>query len=236
MTSADRPSLVLVPGLVCDDDLYTPQRGALGELADVVVPDIRPAESIEQMARAVLQAAPDRFALAGLSLGGYVVLEVLRQARARVTRVALLDTSARPESPEQTVRRRALLETVDERGLDVGLEALWPSEVAPSRVDDAVLRERFLAMGRRSGREVLVRQVRAIIARADSRPDLAVLDLPLLVLCGRQDAITPLDGHEEIAELAPRSRLVVLDDCGHLSTWEQPDAVTGELRRWLTDG
>ena len=235
MTAADRPVLVLVPGLLCDDDLYAPQTAALREVADVVVPDIRPAGSIEQMARAVLDAAPERFALAGLSLGGYVVLEVLRQARSRVTRVALLDTSARPESPEQTARRRALLQLVDDQGLDAGLEALWPTEVAPGRTTDVALHERFVAMCRRSGRDVLVRQVGAIMARPDSRPDLPGLDLPLLVLCGRQDAITPLDGHEEIARLAPRARLVVLDDCGHLSSWEQPDAVARELRRWLAD-
>ena len=236
MTAGERPTLVLVPGLLCDDDLYAPQRAALSDVADVVVPDLRPAGSIEQMARAVLDAAPERFSLAGLSMGGYVVLEVLRQARTRITRLALLDTSARPESPEQTARRRALLDLVEEQGFDAGLEVLWPTEVAPGRVADAALHHRFLEMCRRSGREVLVRQVQAIIARSDSRPDLTGLDLPLLVLCGRQDAITPLDGHEEMARLAPRARLVVLDDCGHLSTWEQPDAVTRELRRWLTDG
>ena len=235
MSAGERRPLVLVPGLACDDDLYAPQSAAMAEVADVVVPDIRSADSIEQMARAVLDAAPERFALAGLSLGGYVVLEVLRQARSRVTRVALLDTSARPESPQQTARRLALLALVDEHGLDAGLEALWPTEVAASRVDDAALHARFLAMCRRSGRDVLVRQVRAIMARADSRTDLPRLDLPLLVLCGRQDAITPLDGHEEMVRLAPAARLVVLDDCGHLSTWEQPDAVTRELRRWLLD-
>lgn len=233
MSAGARPAIVLVPGLLCDDDLYAPQSSALADVADVVVPDIRAAHSIEQMAQAVLDAAPERFALAGLSLGGYVVLEVLRQARSRVTRVALLDTSARPESPEQTARRRALLALVDDQGLDAGLEALWPTEVAPSRVTDAGLHDRFLAMCRRSGPDVLVRQVRAIMARTDSRPDLPGLDLPLLVLCGRQDAITPLDGHQEMARLAPRAHLVVLDDCGHLSTWEQPDAVTDELRRWL---
>ena len=235
MTAGERPTLVLVPGLLCDDDLYAPQRAALGEVADVLVPDIRSAASMEQMALAVLDAAPRRFALGGLSLGGYVVLEVLRRARSRVTRVALLDTSARPESPGQTARRRALLDLVDDEGLDAGLQVLWPTEVAASRVADAALHDRFLAMCRRSGRDVLVRQVQALMGRADSRPDLPDLDLPLLVLCGRQDAITPLDGHEEMARLAPRARLVVLDDCGHLSTWEQPDAVTSELRRWLAD-
>lgn len=121
MSAGARPAIVLVPGLLCDDDLYAPQSSALADAADVVVPDIRAAHSIEQMAQAVLDAAPERFALAGLSLGGYVVLEVLRQARSRVTRVALLDTSARPESPEQTARRRALLALVDDQGLDAGL-------------------------------------------------------------------------------------------------------------------
>ncbi len=235
MTAVDRPALVLVPGLLCDDDLYAPQSAPLGEVAHVVVPDIRAAESIEQMARAVLDAAPERFALAGLSLGGYVVLEVLRRARSRVTRVALLDTSARPETPEQTAWRRALLELVDAQGLEAGLEILWPTAVAPQRVADLALHDRFFAMCRRSGRDVLARQVRAIMARADSRPDLPHVDLPLLVLCGRQDAITPLDGSQEMARLAPRARLVVLEDCGHLSTWEQPEAVTRELRRWLAD-
>ena len=230
-----RQTLVLVPGLMCDEDLFGPQRDGLADLVDVVVPDIRGGRTLAEMARIVLDAAPERFALGGLSLGGYVVLEVLRRAPARVERVALLDTSARPETPEQTARRRALLQVVDDRGFDAALHALWPSEVAPGRVDDAVLRDRFLAMCRRCGQDVLVRQTQAIVERPDSRLDLGRLPPPVLVLCGRQDAITPLDGHEEIAAGAPRARLVVLEDCGHLSTWEHPEAVTAELRTWLAD-
>lgn len=228
-----RQALVLVPGLVSDEDLFTEQRDALAEVVDVVVPDFRSAGSIAEMARTVLDAAPERFALGGLSLGGYVVLEVLRQAPLRVERVALMDTSARPETPEQMARRRAMLQLADEGGLDAALHALWPSEVAPGRAEDAVLRDRFVAMGRRLGKQVLVRQTSAIMQRADSRPDLPRLPPPVLVLCGRQDAITPLDGHEEIAALAPHARLAVIEDCGHLSTWERPEAVTAELRRWL---
>ena len=231
-----RVPLVLVPGLLCDEDLYAPQRAGLSDVADVVVPDVRQGASVADMARAVLDAAPDRFCLAGLSLGGYIVLEVLRHAPGRVERVALLDTSARPEAPEQTARRRALLALVEEQGFDAALAALWPLEVAPSRVDDEQLRDRFLAMCRRCGPEVFSRQTSAIIARTDSRPDLPGLDLPALVLCGRQDAITPLDGHEEMARLLPRARFEVLDDCGHLSTWERPEQVTAALRTWLADG
>ena len=230
-----RPTLVLVPGLACDEDLFAPQRDALSQVADVVVPDIRPAGSIADMARRVLDTAPERFALGGLSLGGYVVLEVLRQAPHRVERVALMDTSARPEHVEQTARRSALLALAEDEGFDAALQVLWPREVAPTRADDPVLHDRFLAMGRRCGEEVFARQTHAIIERADSRGDLAGVRQPALVLCGREDAITPLDGHEEMAALLPHARLVVLEDCGHLSTWEQPEAVTVALRRWLAD-
>lgn len=226
--------LVLVPGLVCDEDVYADQVADLTRETDVVVPDLLTAGSIGDMAQVVLDSSAPRFALAGTSMGGYVALEVLRRAPERVERLALLDTSARPESAEQTARRRALLSLVDEQGLEAALERLWPTEVAPGRVDDVLLHDRFLAMGLRCGPEVLARQTGAIVRRADSRPDLARLDLPLLVLCGRQDAVTPLDGSQEIATLAPTARLVVLEDCGHLSTWEHPDAVSAALREWLT--
>jgi len=124
---------------------------------------------------------------------------------------------------------------VAERGFDAVLEALWQSEVASGRVNDAALRERFFAMCRRCGEDVFVRQTLAIMARADSRPDLGSLPTPVLLLCGRQDAITPLEGHEEIAAGAPQARLVVLEDCGHLSTWERPQEVTAALRTWLAE-
>lgn len=230
-----RTPLLMVPGLVCDADLFAEQQRSLSEAAEVLVADVRCGDTIAEIARTVLATAPPRFSLAGLSMGGYVALEVVRQARDRVLRLALLDTSARPEAPEQTARRRALLRLVDDEGLDAALEVLWPTEVAPGRREDPVLHDRFTAMCRRSGADVLRQQVEAVIGRADSRPDLPGLDLPLLVLCGRQDAITPLDGHEEIARLAPRARLVVLDDCGHLSTWEQPAAVDAALRAWLLE-
>lgn len=230
-----RQALVLVPGLACDEDLFAAQSDDLSEVADVVVPDIRPAGSIADMARLVLDAAPERFALGGLSLGGYVVLEVLRQAPHRVARVALLDTSARPDSPPQTALRQALLELAETRGFDAVIEALWPREVAPAHVPDVALQDRFVAMSRRCGKEVFARQTRAIIERADSRRDLGSIAQPVLVLCGREDVITPLDAHEELAALLPEARLVVLEDCGHLSTWERPQAVTAELRQWLED-
>lgn len=225
--------LLLVPGLACDEDLWAEQAGALAGTVDVRVADVTAGDTVAELARGVLAGAPERFALAGLSLGGYVALEVQRQAPERVTRLALLDTSARPDAPEQTARRRALLALGEERGMPAVLDVLWPAVVAPERHGDGALRRRFDDMSLRVGWEVFWRQQEAIIARADRRPGLGAVAVPALVLCGRQDAITPLDAAEELAAGLPGAELVVLDGCGHLSTWERPDEVTAALRAWL---
>ncbi len=223
----------MVPGLASDADLYAPQVEALSDVVAAVVPDITAGTTVAAMADAVLAAAPPRFALLGLSLGGYVVLEVMRRAPERVEALALLDTSARPESPQQTARRLELLALAADHGFGALLDALWPLEVASSRLADAALRRRMDAMMLRTGPEVFARQTQAIIGRTDSRPHLDRIDCPTLVLCGREDRITPLDGHEEMAAAIPGAELVVLHDCGHLSTWERPEHVEVALRRWL---
>ena len=230
---AGRRTLLMVPGLVSDDDLFREQSAALADEVDVVVSDVSRGRSIADMARDALAVAPERFALAGLSMGGYVVWEILRQARERVTAVALLDTSARPDVDEQVARRQALIELAQAGRFADVLDLLWPFEVSRVRRSDAALRARSDAMFLRAGPEVFVRQTEAIIARMDSRSDLSFVDVPALVLCGRDDAITPLDGSEEMAAGIAGAELVVLDDCGHLSTWERPDEVTAALQRWL---
>jgi pimeloyl-ACP methyl ester carboxylesterase len=225
--------VVMVPGLVSDADVFAPQVQALSDVATALVTDITDAPTIAAMAEAVLTSAPARFALAGHSMGGYVALEVLRRAPERVEALALLDTSARPETAQQTARRRELLALSDAQGYAALLDALWPFEVAPSRVGDAALRRRMDAMMLRTGPEVFARQTDAIIGRPDSRPHLAAISCPTLVLCGRDDVITPLDGSEQMAAGIPGADLVVLDDCGHLSTWERPEQVDAALRAWL---
>jgi pimeloyl-ACP methyl ester carboxylesterase len=230
----NRISLVLVPGLLCDERLWQPQVDALTGFAECWVADATRAETMAGLARDLIAACPfDQFALAGLSMGGYVALEVMRQAPQRVSRLALLDTSARRDTPEQSQKRRDFIELA-ERGRFLGVtDALLPLLVHPSRLGDVELVSTVKAMAKNVGKEAFVRQERAIMSRADSLPLLPGIRCPTLVLCGRQDALTPLARHEEIAAAVPGARLEVVGDCGHLSTLEKPDPVSAALRRWL---
>lgn len=228
-----RTPLVLVPGLLCDGRLWRYQAEHLADLADPIIADVTRGASVSEMARAVLDVAPERFALAGLSLGGYVALEIMRAAPERVTRLALLDTSARADTPEQTTARRELVELAREGRFDEVPPRLLPNIVHPDRLDDERLTSTVFAMAESVGPEAFVRQEEAIIGRPDSRGDLPDIACATLVLCGREDALTPLHLHEEMAGLIPGSRLRVIEGCGHLSSLERPERVTAALREWL---
>ncbi len=230
----NRTPLVLVPGLLCDALLWQPQIEGLGEYADCWVADHTRSDTMRGVAQDILSAAPfERFALAGLSMGGYVALEILRQSPGRVTRLALLDTSARQDTPEQTERRLAFLDLA-ERGRFMSVtDMLLPKLVHRFRHSDPGLVATVRTMARNIGKEVFARQQHAIMSRADSRPLLPSIACPTLVSCGRQDALTPLEHHEEMAAAIPNSRLEVFEFCGHLSTLEQPEEVNRAMREWL---
>ncbi len=226
-------NLVLVPGLLCDGELWTHQTQFLADIANCSVATVTEADTVEAMAAAVLAEAPDRFALAGLSMGGYVSHAILRQAPERVVKLALLDTSTRADTPEQTERRRQLI-SMSKHGKFRGVtDRLLPLFVAPDRLDDTDLTGRVKAMAEHVGADAFYRQQSAIMARPDSRDQLADYDLPTLIVCGRQDALTPVDLHEEMAAAIPAARLAVIEECGHLSTMDRPQAVTALLRQWL---
>jgi pimeloyl-ACP methyl ester carboxylesterase len=232
---ADKIPLLLLPGLLDDAALWQPQVDGLGEIARSTVADLTRDDSIGAMARRALSAAPPTFALAGLSMGGYVAQEIMRQAPERVQRLALLDTSARSDTPEQTARRRGLIE-LSEKGEFKGVTPrLLPLLVHPARLEDRPLTSLVLAMAERVGKAVFLQQQKAIMGRPDGREDLRRIACPTLILCGRQDALTPLALHEEIVSLVPGATLTVIEDCGHLSTLEKPVSVTAALRRWLLE-
>jgi pimeloyl-ACP methyl ester carboxylesterase len=225
--------IVLVPGLNCSARLYAEQIPALWRSGPVQVADHTRDERMDTIAARILADAPPRFALAGLSMGGYLAIEMTRQAPERVARLALLDTSARPEAPEQTVRRKPQI-ALAESGRFAEVSALqFPIFVHRNRHGDEGLRERVRRMAEETGAEAFLRQQKAIMTRADARPLLGSIRCPTLVLVGDGDELTPPALSQEIADGIAGARLAVIPDCGHLSAMERPEAVNAALVQWL---
>jgi pimeloyl-ACP methyl ester carboxylesterase len=220
----NKPSLVLVPGLLCDAALW---RGQVEDLADIAQPwvaDVTRDDSMTAMARRVLAEAPaGRFALAGLSMGGYVVQAIMREAPERVERLALLDTSAMADTPEQSVRRRGLIDLAEKGDFKGVTPRLLPLFLHPDRLSDKKLTDAVMAMTERVGRDAFLRQQRAIMGRPDNLPNLPKIKCPAL------------GWSEEIASLIPGARLEVIEHCGHLTTMERPWETSVALRQWLTE-
>ncbi|TMI99109.1 MAG: alpha/beta fold hydrolase [Alphaproteobacteria bacterium] len=224
---------ILVPGLNCSPRLYAPQVPALWRFGPVTVADHTRDETMAAIAKRILDDAPPRFALAGLSMGGYIALEVMRQAPSRVAKLALLDTGSRADPPEAQERRRTNIAAAEAGRFDEIIDAQFPLYVHPGRANDAALKSVYLAMCHDVGAQAYVRQQKAIMGRADSRPLLPSIRCPTLVLVGAQDEATPPALSEEMAAAISAARLVVVPDCGHLSTLEQPEAVTRALIEWM---
>ena len=233
MAAPDSVPIVLIPGLTNTAALYAHQIPALWRFGPVTIADHTRDDSMAGIARRILATAPPRFALAGLSLGGYISFEIMRQAPERVARLALLDTQARPDTPEQTERRKAQGALALGGRLHEVVDQLFPLFVHPSRKGDEVLKGLVLAMAEATGAEAFARQQAAIMNRVDSRPGLRDIACPTLVLVGDADALTPPDRAEEMAAAIPDARLVVVPQSGHISTLEQAEAVTAALLDWM---
>jgi pimeloyl-ACP methyl ester carboxylesterase len=227
----DSIATVLVPGLFCTPRLYAEQISALWQFGPVTIADHRRDESMAAIAQRILASAPPKFALGGLSMGGYIALEIMRQAPERVAKLALLDTAARPDTPEQTKVRNEQIELARQGGYGKIVRAALPMLLY--RQTDEVLRNAVLRMAEESGPDAFIRQQRAIISRADSRPLLASIQCPTWIIVGEQDKLIPLDRSQEMANGIAGSRLVVIPECGHIATLEQPQLVTEALVEWL---
>lgn len=228
-----RQPLCLLPGLLCDQALWAHQTEHLSDIAETWIPDLTGHDRISDLADSVLANAPDRFALAGLSMGGYVAFEIMRRAPERVTHLCLIDTSARPDTVEQRQRREAMLKLArigKFRGMSPRLLAtqVHPDHVAVPEIGGVVL-----AMTERVGRDAFCRQQAAILSRPDSRPGLGAITVPVLVIVGADDGQTPPDRSQEIAAGIRDAHLHILPRCGHLAPLEQPGQVTALMRQWL---
>jgi pimeloyl-ACP methyl ester carboxylesterase len=226
--------IVLVPGLLCSAEIFEPQVAALWPYGPVTVASTLTGSTMAEIAASILSAAPPRFALAGISMGGYLSFEILRQAPERVLKLALLDTSARPDTPEQTANRRAILARAEREDFQKLAVTVLTAIFHPAHQDDPQLRAVAKRMIAAVGLDGFQRQTEAIIGRLDSVPGLSAIQVPTLVLVGDGDALTPVDRAQEMVEAIPGARLVVVKDCGHGSTLEQPEAVNRALIDWIT--
>jgi pimeloyl-ACP methyl ester carboxylesterase len=229
------PTVLFLPGLLCDERLWRDQIQALGDDARCVVADLTRDDTVDAMARRAIADLPDSFALCGLSMGGYVALAVMRLAAARVSRLCLMDTSARADTPEQSRRRRGLMAMTRGNRFRGVTPRLLPQLIHADRLGDTALVDEIMAMAERIGRDAFLRQQQAILTRPDSRPMLAGIGVPTLVVVGADDILTPPHLAEEIAAGIPGAHLRVIPASGHLPPLERPAETTELLRNWLAD-
>ena len=225
--------ILLVPGLASSPRIFAPLAPALWRFGPVTVANHIRDASMGAIARRILAEAPPRFALAGHSMGGYIAFEIVRQAPERVAKMALINTQARPDTPEVTARRRGQIARAKSGDYHAVLEELFAGFVHPSRRDDPALRQLVHDMGDDIGAEAFVRQQTAVMSRPDSRPTLAWIKCPTLVLSGDEDNTIPNSLSVEMADGIHGAKLTILSNCGHLPQPEQPQATAEALVEWL---
>jgi pimeloyl-ACP methyl ester carboxylesterase len=225
--------ILLVPGLVSSPRIFAPVIPAMWRFGPVTVANHIRDDNMGAIARRILAEAPPRFALAGHSMGGYIAFEIMRQAPDRVAKLALLNTSARPDTPETTQRRRGQMARAQAGEFHAIIDELFPGFVHPSRRDHADLRQLIHDMADDLGPEIFIRQQTAVIGRPDSRPSMAWIKCPTLVLSGDEDNTVPNSLSVEMAQGIPRAKLTILAGCGHMPQVEQTEAAAAALVEWL---
>lgn len=225
--------LVLLPGMMCDARLFGPQIAELSADTPIMCAPVTQGDRIEEIASGLLDALPRRFALAGLSMGGIVAMEILRRAPDRISRIALIDTNPLAETPVVAANREPqIVKARAGRLMEVVREEMKPNYLAPGPHRGEVL-DLVMDMAQVLGPEVFIRQSRALQRRRDQQAVLRKCRVPALVLCGRHDELCPVKRHTFMAELIPSAELVILEDSGHLPTLEQPAETTHALRKWM---
>jgi pimeloyl-ACP methyl ester carboxylesterase len=232
-------SLLLLPGLACDADVWQDQARAFSKITAVRVADYGLSDSIEKMAAVALEGMPERFAVAGHSMGGRVAFEIARSAPERLAGLALLDTAYRAfaggEAGErETATRSALLEVARTKGMRAMAEYWMKGIVHPDWLTDKVFTGAIVEMMGRKSAEIFAAQIKALLGRPDATPVLPAIRCATLVLCGREDTWSPLAVHREMVAMIPGSKLAVIEHCGHMAPMERPEEVTAAMAQWFT--
>lgn len=225
--------IVFVPGLGCTMALFQPQIAAIPDDCTAHVLNTREHDRFEDMVSTFLDTAPEKFHLAGLSMGGYICFEILKIAPERVAKLILMDTKASLDTPEQTENRFRIIDIVESGEFDRVIQLVYPLMVHPARADDPLLYAKVAEMLVNTGADVYLQQLRAIMSRWDMRPLLSDIEHDTLVMVGEQDALTPVSDAEEINALIPNCRLEVLPGAGHLPTMETPEQVNDLLAQFI---
>ena len=229
----DVGDLILLPGMMCDARLFAPQIAVLNDSMRISVPLPVSAPNMAQLAAEVLADAPDRFALGGVSMGGILAMEIIRQAPQRVTHLALIGTNPFAERDEVKARRTPQMDAVR----DGRLAAVMRDEMKPSyfthRVDNADLLDLTMAMATDLGPDTFIAQSLALRDRTDYEATLRHVTCSTLILCGRHDQLCPVERHEAMKAMIPHARLCIVEEAGHLPTIETPGIVTTALQELL---
>ena len=227
-----KQNLVLIPGLVCDNQVWQHQSQFLGDIADIIIPPVHKSPTMGGLAEEVLATSPETFAVAGFSMGGYVAMEMYRQAPERISRLALLDTTAREDTKIKAEGRVHAIQTCENGKFENVIDGMISILLHPAHQKGPLL-DLVPRMAARVGSEAFVRRHRAMQSRKDSRDLISSCNIPVRAICGRQDAMCSLEEHEEIADLARYGRLSIIEECGHMTILERPHAATALLRDWL---
>lgn len=228
-----KETLILLPGMMCDRSLWRHQIESLSSTYDVRVADFSTGTTIEAYSDKILEDAPPVFSVAGLSMGGYVALDLVNRVPDRVKRLALLDVSPYADTQDHAAFRKSIMETARTQGMGAIIEMLLPRMIHSSRVGDEELVGQVDAMAHRVGEKTFIMQQEALLHRRDYFADLAAITCPTLVAVGRQDQLTPLKLSQKMVEALSNAQLVEIENCGHLSSMEQPEAVSAILRYWM---
>ncbi len=230
-------TLYLLPGLLCDSRIWANQLAHLADLAEIRIPDFRHYSSLSDMADAVLAEAPPRFMVAGHSMGGRIALQILDKAPQRILRLGLLDTGLQPASADEPAKRQKLLDMAATQGMAAVARAWSPPMVHPQRHADTSLMNAIYDMVERYTPQQFNNQILALLGRPDATPFLGKAPLGSLLLCGRQDTWSPPHQHEALSRALPdHPGVVIIENSGHMSPMEQPEAVSQAMRHWLEQG